>query len=76
MSDPRGMLHPELLDHDDTRPVQPDGRRLDHAEGSSKPLRAAPEPQPRGAKIHGESTGRPGGSSRPFPCRASAREDA
>ena len=53
MSDPRDMLHPELLDQDDMQSIQRDGRRLDHAEGSSKPLRAAPEPQPRGAKIHG-----------------------
>ena len=30
-----------------------DGRRLDHAEGASKPLRSRPEPQPRGAKVHG-----------------------
>ena len=27
--------------------------RLDHAEAASKPLRSQPEPQPRGAKIHG-----------------------
>ena len=30
-----------------------DGRRLDHAEGASRSLRARPEPQPRGAKVHG-----------------------
>jgi hypothetical protein len=29
-----------------------DGRRLDHAEAASKPLRSHPEPQPRGAKVH------------------------
>jgi L-lactate dehydrogenase complex protein LldF len=47
------MLHPELLaDHDDAATTR-DGRRLDHAEGSSKPLRPPPEKQPRGAKIHG-----------------------
>ncbi|MBV8104368.1 MAG: hypothetical protein JO223_07065 [Hyphomicrobiales bacterium] len=50
MSDPRGMLHPELLT-DDPQSVERDGRRLDHAEGSSKPLRGHPEPQPRGAKV-------------------------
>ena len=47
------MLHPELLaDHDDAATTR-GGRRLDHAEGSSKPLRPPPEKQPRGAKIHG-----------------------
>ena len=30
------------------------GRRLDHAEGASRPLRPAPEKQPRGARIHGD----------------------
>src|SRR5262249_49336487 len=30
-----------------------DGQRLDHAEGASKPLRAQPEKQPRGAKVYG-----------------------
>jgi L-lactate dehydrogenase complex protein LldF len=53
MSDPHGTLHPELLAQDDADSIQRDGRRLDHAEGSSKPLRAPSEPQPRGAKIHG-----------------------
>ncbi len=53
MSDPPGMLHPELLAKGGADSIERDGRRLDHAEGSSKPLRATPEPQPRGAKIHG-----------------------
>jgi L-lactate dehydrogenase complex protein LldF len=53
MSDPQGMLHPELLARDDRDAIYRAGRRLDHAEGASKPLRAQPEPQPRGAKVHG-----------------------
>ena len=53
MSDPHGMLHPELLAKDGADSIERAGRRLDHAEGSSKPLRATLEPQPRGAKIHG-----------------------
>ena len=47
------MLHPELLAHDDRDAIYRDGHRLDHAEGASKPLHAHPEPQPRGAKVHG-----------------------
>jgi L-lactate dehydrogenase complex protein LldF len=43
----------ELSAHDDPDAIYRDGRRLDHAEGSSKPLRAQPEKQPRGAKIRG-----------------------
>jgi L-lactate dehydrogenase complex protein LldF len=53
MSTPPAMLHPELLDPDDTLGITRDGRRLDHAEGASNPLRSRPEPQPRGAKVHG-----------------------
>jgi L-lactate dehydrogenase complex protein LldF len=53
MSTSPAMLHPELLARDDNQSIYRDGRRLDHAEGTSKPLRAKPEPQPRGAKIHG-----------------------
>jgi L-lactate dehydrogenase complex protein LldF len=52
-NDTGAMLHPELLGHEDPDAVYRDGRRLDHAEGTSKPLRAGPEPQPRGAKVHG-----------------------
>ena len=47
------MLHPELRAEHDPDAIIRDGRRLDHAEGASKPLRARPEPQPRGAKVHG-----------------------
>jgi len=50
------ILHPELLAHDDPDAIYRDGRRLDHAEGTSQPLRVPPEKQPRGAKIRG---GRP-----------------
>src|SRR6202011_5464037 len=42
-----------LLAHEDPDGMYRDDRRLDHAEGASKSLRAAPEKQPRGAKIHG-----------------------
>ena len=47
------MLHPELRADRDEAPKSPNGQRLDHAEGASKPLRVRPEKQPRGAKIHG-----------------------
>jgi L-lactate dehydrogenase complex protein LldF len=47
------MLHPELRADRDEAPKAPNGQRLDHAEGASKPLRVRPEKQPRGAKIHG-----------------------
>src|SRR5262245_11112902 len=47
------MLHPELLAHDDADAIYRDGHRLDHAEGTSRPLHARPEPQPRGAKVYG-----------------------
>jgi L-lactate dehydrogenase complex protein LldF len=53
MSKTPPMLHPELLATDGAQDIVRDGHRLDHAEGTSKPLRARPEPQPRGAKIHG-----------------------
>src|SRR5271166_4928229 len=48
MNTPPDMLHP-----DDAHAIYRDGHRLDHAEAASKPLRAQPEPQPRGAKVHG-----------------------
>jgi L-lactate dehydrogenase complex protein LldF len=48
-----GMLHPELQATDDPNSIIRDGHRLDHAEGTSKPLRVPPEPQPRGAKVRG-----------------------
>jgi len=47
------MLHPELRAADDADAIHKDGRRLDHAEGSSRALQSRPEEQPRGAKIHG-----------------------
>src|ERR1700720_2573492 len=47
---PPAMLHPELRAVNDPDAILRDGRRLDHAEGASKPLRSRPEPQPRGAK--------------------------
>jgi L-lactate dehydrogenase complex protein LldF len=47
------MLHPELLGTDGPDAIYQHGRRLDHAEANSKPLRAKPGPQPRGAKIYG-----------------------
>ena len=52
--DARDMLHPELLAADDPDAIYRGERRLDHAEGMSKPLRARPEPQPRGAKVDGD----------------------
>ena len=48
------MLHSELLAHDDPDAIVRDGHRIDHAEAASKPLRSQPEPQPRGAKVHGK----------------------
>jgi len=47
------LLHPELLASADSHAIYRNGRRLDHAEGTSKPLRAQPEKQPRGAKVEG-----------------------
>ena len=47
------MLRPELLVPDDQNAIYRDGRRLDHAEGSSKPQRPNIERQPRGANIRG-----------------------
>jgi L-lactate dehydrogenase complex protein LldF len=53
MNTPPAILHPELLAPFDTQAITRDGRRLDHAEGASKPLQSRPELQPRGAKVHG-----------------------
>ncbi len=51
---PDAMLHPDLHAPGSTEGEHRNGRRLDHAEGNSKPLRAQqPEQQPRGAKIRG-----------------------
>ena len=52
-NDTGATLHRELLARDDRDAIYRGGHRLDHAEGASKPLRAQPEPQPRGAKVHG-----------------------
>jgi L-lactate dehydrogenase complex protein LldF len=52
-SDETQMLHPELRARDGADGIIRNGQRLDHAEGTSKPLRSRPEPQPRGAKVHG-----------------------
>ncbi|USI73898.1 lactate utilization protein B [Sphingomonas morindae] len=61
MTDPQhtlrrdAMLHPEMLDPGPGEGAQRGGRRLDHAEGQSKPLRSrTPEAQPRGAVIKGD----------------------
>ena len=49
-----GLLHPDLQSSHDEAPKGQDGERLQHAEGTSQPLRPdRREPQPRGAKVHG-----------------------
>ncbi len=49
------IIHRDLLAPGPGEGAKRDGRRLDHAEGTSKPLRAKqPEPQPRGARIRGD----------------------
>ena len=54
MSETTPMLHPELRDHGPAEGATRDGRRLDHAEGTSQPMSSGqPEPEPRGAKIQG-----------------------
>jgi L-lactate dehydrogenase complex protein LldF len=52
--DAQETLHPELLAPDDRDAIYRNERRLDHAEGTSKPLRARSEPQPRGARVDGD----------------------
>src|SRR5712671_694874 len=47
-----GMLYPELAAQSDESVVK-EGRRLDHAEGTSHPIRPPSEPQPRGARVRG-----------------------
>jgi L-lactate dehydrogenase complex protein LldF len=48
------MLHPELRQAGPVDSVTRNGHRLDHAEGTSQPMSSGqPEPQPRGAVIHG-----------------------
>jgi L-lactate dehydrogenase complex protein LldF len=44
----------ELAPHDDPEAIYRDGKRLDHAEAASRPLRFAAEKQPRGARIRGD----------------------
>ena len=48
-----GVIHPEVRARSDESARAQDGGRLQHAEASSKPIRAPQvrEPQPRGAKI-------------------------
>ncbi|HET7063164.1 MAG TPA: LUD domain-containing protein, partial [Rudaea sp.] len=46
--------HPEPAPHDDPEAIYRDGKRLDHAEAASMPLRFVAEKQPRGAKIRGD----------------------
>ena len=48
------MIHPDLLSDIEEGALDPDGRRLAHAEGTSRAMRSkVHEPQPRGARIHG-----------------------
>jgi len=55
------MIHPDLQSDIDEGALDPHGRRLIHAEGTSRPMRSkVREPQPRGARIHGS---RPVGQS-------------
>ena len=54
MSRTAPMLHPELRDPGSTEGETRQGRRLDHAEGTSQPMSTGrPEPQPRGATVRG-----------------------
>ncbi len=55
MSETTPMLHRELRGHGPAEGATHDGRRLDHAEGTSQPMSSGPaEPQPRGAVIRGD----------------------
>ena len=48
------MIHPDLLSDIEEGALDPHGRRLTHAEGTSRAMRSkVREPQPRGARIHG-----------------------
>lgn len=54
MSEAAPMLNAELRHPGTVEGATRDGRRLDHAEGTSQPMSSGkPEPEPRGAKIHG-----------------------
>jgi L-lactate dehydrogenase complex protein LldF len=49
----QGEPHSALPASEDGDAIVRDGRRLDHAEASSKPLRTPAEAQPRGARLRG-----------------------
>ncbi|PPQ33187.1 lactate utilization protein B [Rhodopila globiformis] len=52
--EPGGLIHPELRSERNESPVGPAGQRLQHAEGTSQPLRSKiRERQPRGAEVNG-----------------------
>ncbi len=62
MSEANPMLYPELADHGPTEGATSNGTRLDHAEGTSRPMRSktderqpskSPEAEPRGANVVG-----------------------
>ena len=48
------MLHHDLLGPDTGEGARHRGKRLQHAEASTRPMRAKPEPEPRGAHVHGD----------------------
>ncbi len=49
------VLHRDLVQPGEGEGARRNGRRLDHAEGASRPLRPThAEPQPRGAKVRGD----------------------
>jgi hypothetical protein len=48
----RDPYRPELAARSDESVVK-NGRRLEHAEGTSHPIRPSPEREPRGARIRG-----------------------
>jgi len=53
---PHGLIHPDLRSDRNESATGQDGKRLDHAEGASQPLRSkSREKQPRGAKIRGDA---------------------
>ena len=54
MSEVAPMLNADLRHSGPVEGATRNGRRLDHAEGTSQPMSSGlPEPEPRGAKIHG-----------------------
>ena len=55
MGEAAPMLNPELRHKGPTEGASRNGRRLDHAEGTSQPMSSGrPEPEPRGAAVHGD----------------------